>query len=67
MLPFFSSDRPEQVEQQVDCRNTLQYLADSGIACPPLDANLVKTYVDYMLDSGFLEGFSENTATGRLT
>lgn len=67
MLPFFSSDRPEQVEQQVDCRNTLQALAGSGIACPPVDANLIKTYVNYMLASGFLEGLSGDTPSSQLT
>jgi len=55
LLPFFSSDRPEQVEQPVECHNTLHYLAGSGIACPPVDAGLVKTYVDYMVASGFLD------------
>jgi thioester reductase-like protein len=66
ILPFFSSDRPEQMEQQVDCHNTLERLAGSGIACPPIDADLIKIYVDYMFHSGFLEAFPVPTGASRL-
>jgi thioester reductase-like protein len=63
MLPFFSSDRPEQMEQQVDCRNTLEYLTGSGIACPPIDSDLIKIYVEYMMASGFLDGLVASART----
>lgn len=55
LLPLFASDRPEQVEQQVECHHTLQYLAGSGINRPVIDASLIKTYVTYMLNSEFLK------------
>jgi len=55
LLPLFSGDRPEQLEQPVDCGNTLRYLTGSNIVCPPVDADLVGVYVAYLINSGFLE------------
>ncbi len=54
LLPFFSSDRPEQIEQQVDCQNTLSFLAGSGIECPPINHELIETYVAYLRRVDFL-------------
>ena len=57
LLPLFSGDSPEQIEQQVDCQNAVRYLANSGIVCPIVDASLVEIYVAYLIGSGFLEPF----------
>ncbi|HEX9922937.1 MAG TPA: thioester reductase domain-containing protein, partial [Anaerolineae bacterium] len=62
LLPFFSSDSPQQIEQQVDCQNTLRYLAGSDIVCPPMTPSLIETYVAYLIDSGFLELSPANTS-----
>ena len=61
LLPLFSSDRPEQIEQQVDCQNTLRYLANSDIVCPSIDRRLIETYVAYLLDTSFLEPLPADT------
>jgi thioester reductase-like protein len=37
-----------------DYQNTLNGLADSGIVCPPMDANLLDKYFSYFISSGFL-------------
>ncbi|MEP0930312.1 MULTISPECIES: type I polyketide synthase [Cyanophyceae] len=39
----------------IDCEATLAALAGSDIVCPPLDAQLLATYFDYFLRSGFLQ------------
>ena len=38
-----------------DGTNTEQGLAGSGITCPPLDAELVHTYMRYFVEVGFLD------------
>jgi phthiocerol/phenolphthiocerol synthesis type-I polyketide synthase E len=48
-------------EQQFDCRNTRQALAHSDIACAPLDAALLRQYVDYFVSIGFLDPGSDRT------
>jgi thioester reductase-like protein len=40
---------------QFDCRNTLTGLAGSGIVCPPVDRQLLATYLAAFIRSGFLE------------
>jgi thioester reductase-like protein len=48
-----SSDDTEIVH--FDDANTARGLAGTSIACPPLDATLLKTYVAYLVRTGFLE------------
>jgi amino acid adenylation domain-containing protein/thioester reductase-like protein len=63
LLPFFPSQTQHQIQQQhqppaelrLDCRNTLAGLAGSGITCPALDKSLLRTYVDYLVQSHALE------------
>lgn len=55
LLPLFPLDRPEQVEQQIDCQRTVAHLVKAGIECPPLDEKLVDTYMAYLIESGFLD------------
>jgi len=38
----------------IGCEATLAALVDSGITCPPLDAQLLSTYFEYFIRSGFL-------------
>jgi thioester reductase-like protein len=54
LLPMFPIDRPEQIEQLVDCRRTVDILARAGIYCPPIDARLVSVYTDYLRESGHM-------------
>jgi thioester reductase-like protein len=44
----------EGMDQQFDDQNLRRGLSGSGIACPPLDARLLATYFDYLIESGFL-------------
>lgn len=37
-----------------DCKNTITALSKASIICPSIDAQLVKTYFDYLNYSGFL-------------
>jgi hypothetical protein len=50
-------------ELQIDCRNTLEGLAGSGITCPPVDRRLLATYFTAFIRSGFMEAPS---AQGKL-
>jgi thioester reductase-like protein len=45
---------PFSSTRSVDCRNTYEGLAGSGIECPPVEEALVRTYVKYFVESGFL-------------
>ncbi len=38
----------------INCEATLNALAGSGIACPPMDTQLFMTYSTYLLQNGFL-------------
>ncbi|MBW4619912.1 MAG: thioester reductase domain-containing protein [Cyanosarcina radialis HA8281-LM2] len=40
---------------QYDCQHTLEELIGSSIVCPPVNAELLKTYFAYFIRSGFLE------------
>jgi amino acid adenylation domain-containing protein/thioester reductase-like protein len=59
LLPFFPSQtqhkKQPHAELRLDCQNTLAGLAGSGITCPALDESLLRTYVDYLIQSHALE------------
>lgn len=38
----------------VDCQNTLNGLANTSISCPPMNAQLIDTYLSYLIDIGFI-------------
>lgn len=38
-----------------ECQNTLKSLAGSSIVCPPVDRKVVKAYLSYLIQSGFLD------------
>ncbi|MFB2973203.1 amino acid adenylation domain-containing protein [Aerosakkonema sp. BLCC-F183] len=40
---------------EFDCQNTINGLAETSIACPPVDAQLLSTYFSYLIRSGFLD------------
>lgn len=46
--------QPFARKARVDCRNTEEGLAGSGIECPPVDEALLRTYFRYFAQSGFL-------------
>ena len=63
-MPLFAALRAEEEahgytehakDLEIDCRNTLKGLADSGITCPPVDVRLLHTYFAQFICSGFLE------------
>jgi thioester reductase-like protein len=60
LLPFFPErESQRQVSNpaaiEFDCQNTLDHLAGSSIVCPPIDEQLLRTYVSYLIRSGFIE------------
>ncbi len=44
----------------VDCQNTLNGLANSSINCPPMNEQLIDTYLSYLIRIGFIEPPSKN-------
>jgi len=38
-----------------ECQNTLEGLSDTAIACTPMNAELVETYLSYFIRTGYLE------------
>ncbi|WP_231295569.1 non-ribosomal peptide synthetase [Gloeocapsa sp. PCC 7428] len=38
-----------------DCQNTTKGLANTAITCPPVDENLLNTYLSYLIKTGVLE------------
>ncbi|MFM9435110.1 amino acid adenylation domain-containing protein/thioester reductase-like protein [Janthinobacterium sp. CG_23.3] len=60
-LPMFTEQSSDEREPQFDCRYTLDGLAGTGIACPEVDEQLMRTYFHYFNQSGFLsrEGAAE--------
>jgi thioester reductase-like protein/FkbH-like protein len=57
LVAFLPQDlsRQQLGDLPFDYRNTLAGLADSSIACPPIDEELFHVYLDYFTRSGFLE------------
>ncbi|MBX9258496.1 thioester reductase domain-containing protein [Desmonostoc muscorum CCALA 125] len=61
LSPFFSDSMLEAVKMPVfDCKNTLHGLAETSIACPAIDSELLNTYFSYFRDSGFLPPLKTN-------
>lgn len=40
---------------ELDCRNTLEAIADISLSCPSMDTELIGKYLAYFLHSGFLK------------
>jgi amino acid adenylation domain-containing protein/thioester reductase-like protein len=53
-LPLFTEKLPEEREPSFDCRNTLEGLAGTGVACPDIGADLMRTYFSYFTRCRFL-------------
>ncbi|BAY66402.1 amino acid adenylation [Calothrix brevissima NIES-22] len=45
---------------QFDCQNTLNGLAGTSITCPPVNEQLLSTYLSYLIDKGFLKSPQPN-------
>jgi amino acid adenylation domain-containing protein/thioester reductase-like protein len=54
-LLFSSGDSENTASLQFDCQNTLQALANTEISCPPMDEKLLRTYLSYLSQNGFLK------------
>jgi thioester reductase-like protein len=50
-----NSSIENSVTQQIDLQNTLTGLAETTIICPPLDQQLLSTYLSYLVRSAFLK------------
>jgi thioester reductase-like protein len=55
LLPLFPLDHPERIEQPINSQQTLDTLAEAGIECPAVEEELVRIYLSYLIESGFLE------------
>ena len=44
----------KRVRMRYECRNTLEMLAGTPISCPPVDAQLLGTYLSFFVRCGFL-------------
>ena len=44
-----------------DCQNTLQGLAGTSIACPPIDEKVLHTYFSYLIQSGILAASTDRS------
>ena len=59
LVPLFSAVRSDDASAKsfnlkFDCYNTLKGLDDSAMTCPPIDRQLLKTYISFLLENGFL-------------
>ncbi|MBR8835865.1 MAG: amino acid adenylation domain-containing protein [Stigonema ocellatum SAG 48.90 = DSM 106950] len=59
LVSFFPSRSSEKETSnlgtlQFDCQNTLNGLAGTSIVCPPVDEQLLSTYLSYLIHNGFL-------------
>ncbi|WP_193196927.1 hypothetical protein [Nostoc sp. MG11] len=65
LLPFFVKRWTEKQltiteiyqqsrRMQISCQETLAALANTDIVCPPVESNLLNTYLSYFKCSGFL-------------
>jgi amino acid adenylation domain-containing protein/thioester reductase-like protein len=45
----------DSATQQIDMQNTFTGLAETTIICPPLNQQLLNTYLSYLIRSGFLQ------------
>jgi len=48
-------EAPEIPEVRYVDRNTRRALEGTGVQCPPLDPELVRTYLEYFIDVGFID------------
>ena len=60
LVPLFSPARSDDASAKsfnlkFDCYNTLQGLINSGIDCPPINRQLLKTYISYLFENGLLK------------
>jgi hypothetical protein len=56
MLSGLKTDGPLTFPQlRFDCRNTLAGLTGTGIACPPVGAELLKTYFAHFIQSRYVQ------------
>jgi myxalamid-type nonribosomal peptide synthetase MxaA len=44
-----------EVDNSVECRNTLEMLADTDLVCPPVDEKYIKDSMQYLRNIGWLE------------
>lgn len=55
LLPLLTEASPFEKAPVYDCSRTLAGLSNSTIACPPIDGQLMSTYLGYFRKSGYLE------------
>ncbi|MBD2472683.1 non-ribosomal peptide synthetase [Nostoc sp. FACHB-145] len=55
-----NTNTEDSPNQQIDFQNTLTGLAETTIICPPLDRQLLTTYLSYLISRGSLENPSNH-------
>ena len=62
---MFTEETSEEREPHFDCRDALAAVEGTGIVCPDIDNQLMRTYFGFFIRSGFLPGPGVNdTAEG---
>ncbi|MEL4894894.1 thioester reductase domain-containing protein [Crocosphaera sp. Alani8] len=65
LVPLFSAARSDDASTKsfnlkFDCYNAIEGLNNSTVSCPAIDRNLLKTYISYLLENGFLSPLNNN-------
>ncbi|MEA5505986.1 amino acid adenylation domain-containing protein [Halotia wernerae UHCC 0503] len=55
LVPLLSEQNNNSAVLKFDFQNTLDGLANTSIVCPPIDDDLLNTYLSYIMQKGFLE------------
>ena len=53
--PLFGPQAPPRTQPTFDCTATEAALAPAGLVCPPADARLIHTYLDWCVRAGLLD------------
>lgn len=64
--PSGSQEQTSKAVLKFDCQNTLDGLADTSIVCPPIDSELLSTYLSYLIRSGHLASWQQNKVSERV-
>ncbi|MCG6137829.1 MAG: amino acid adenylation domain-containing protein [Nostoc sp. LLA-1] len=54
LVPLLSEQNNNSAIFNFDCQNTLDGLANTSIVCPPIDDDLLNTYLSHLMQKGFL-------------
>ena len=52
---LFTDNVPKSSKLKFDCQNTIKGLSGTNIVCPSVDRKLIKIYLSYLKDLGFIK------------